>query len=259
MDSIDVAITWILIFFTIVCIVLLLMPLQKMHEIAGNIFVVLTHAMVIPVYVHFSQDHWYTSHGQWYVAIVTNSLVASLVYHICKIVDVLAIEATHWDISAQNFLLLATLVILVDEDNVPSSLGYVAISLSAIFVASFGEVYALGFKVFEWAALLIFIVLTFYVIKRTIYPVQKREKSYLHVASALVVAAGITFALSTSTVKDRVHEDFSQHLDNTYGIIHSMWHVYAYSMLYFALKALVRHPREFSTLNDTFDEMIISS
>ena len=85
------------------------------------------------------------------------------------------------------------------------------------------------------------------------------QKSYLHVASALVVAAGITFALSTSTVKDRVHEDFSQHLDNTYGIIHSMWHVYAYSMLYFALKALVRHPREFSTLNDTFDEMIISS
>lgn len=245
MDTVDKTIAWILALFTAVSVVLIVMPLPTVHEITGNVFVILTHAMIIPaLYILFNKDPWYTENGKWYIAILVNSLAASVVYHVCKIIDIGQRETTHWDISSQNLLLLATLLILVDEDNMPSPLGYISISMCAIFVASFGEVTALGFKVFELVAMLIFIVLLFYVIKRSCKEVPGRNNSYLYVATGLVGAAGATFALSTSTIKDSLHEDVTKSLDDKYGLIHSMWHVYAYSMLYFTLKAIVQHPTE---------------
>jgi hypothetical protein len=242
MDTVDKAIAWILLLFTTVSIVLLVIPLPTVHEITGDIFVILTHAMIIPVFILFCKDPWYRKNGQWYIAILSNSLAASVLYHVCKLADVLQRETTHWDISSQNLLLLATLLILVDEDNVPSPLGYISISMCAIFVASFGEATLFGLKIFEWVAGIIFIVLFGYVFKRSCSAVPGRNNSYLYVASCLVVAAGFTFVLSTSTIKGSLHEDVTKSLDDKYGLIHSMWHVYAYSMLYFTLKAIGVHP-----------------
>lgn len=250
MDTVDKAIAWILALFTTVSVVLIAMPLPTVHEITGNVFVILTHAMIIPVFIYvYCKDTWYMKNGKWYIAILVNSLAASLVYHVCKIADVLQRETTHWDISSQNLLLLATLLILVDENNVPSPLGYMSISMCAIFVASFGEVNSffevnIGFKVFEWAAVLILIVLLGYVVRRSCDEVPGRNNAYLYVATCLVGAAGATFILSTSTIKDSLHEDVTKSLDDKYGLIHSMWHVYAYSMLYFTLKAIVQHPMQ---------------
>lgn len=244
MDTVDKAIAWILALFTAVSVVLIVMPLPTVHEITGDVFVILTHAMIIPAFILFNKDPWYIINGKWYIAILINSLVASLVYHVCKIIDIGQRETTHWDISSQNLLLLATLLILVDEDNMPSPLGYISISMCAIFVASFGEVTALGFKVFELVAMLIFIVLLGYVVRRSCDEVPGRNNAYLYVATCLVGAAGATFILSTSTIKDRLQDHVTESLDNKYGLIHSMWHVYAYSMLYFTLKAIVQHPMQ---------------
>ena len=64
MDTVDKAIAWILLLFTTVSIVLLVIPLPTVHEITGDIFVILTHAMIIPVFILFCKEPWYRKNGQ---------------------------------------------------------------------------------------------------------------------------------------------------------------------------------------------------
>lgn len=242
MDRLDALVISTNLIFTICSAILLLLPIPYMHKVVGDVLVILTHAMIVPSFIVFYHDKWYYTRGLWYVVIVLNSVIASIIYHVFKIIEMFQTETSHWDISSQNFLLLATGVLLLDEENDPNEMAYVGITVCAIFVASFGEIKLFSVKIFEWIAFLLFLVVAYYVIKRTCTPNDKRKNIYLHISMVLVLAAGVTFTLSTGSIKHTLKDTLIQKLDDTYGIIHSMWHVYAYSMLYFLLKSIVDHP-----------------
>ena len=87
--------TWVYIgmaIFSLVLVVPLFFSYAAWMYTYGSVFILLTHLFVIPsilVLFGYLGDHWYNEngHGWWYIFVVLYSVVASLSYHISKLVD----------------------------------------------------------------------------------------------------------------------------------------------------------------------------
>ena len=68
--------------------------------------------------------------------------------------------------------------------------------------------------------------LVVYLIFRTIYPIDERDNTYIALASISAVIACLSFFVAGDITPMK------------YSMSHSIWHISAYTMLYFALKSI---------------------
>ena len=185
----------------------------------SNYYVMFTHLFIIPCVVIM----WKTS---WYVFILIFSTIVSIIFHISKIYEW---NHTHdfeyIDVAFQNVLVFTTLIIVVFNDMPPIAIPFIV--LSACVVGRMGdiEVYD-GFELFLIFDCLYISLFMIYLTWRFFNPSYNRNWKYVGWAILCGTVAFITFIISTNLGNDY------------YAIVHSVWHVSAYSLLYFSLRSI---------------------
>lgn len=184
----------------------------------------LTHSFVLPsIFIMYKQEIWF-------VNVLLYSLVTSLMYHVARIYDVsIEPEFERWDVAAQNLLVTSTFFLLLFE-KIPMWVNYFIVGL-AIFIAAMGEI-PLGnsnLQVFEAVGGLFMVGVFLYLVLRTFKPIYIRDNKYILLGSLAALVACLTFVLASGNENE-----------TDYSLIHSMWHVSAYIMLFFALKSIQR-------------------
>ena len=101
-----------------------------------------------------------------------------------------------------------------------------AYSCVGVFIGAMGEVKIADLEIFEIIGGIVMIFLLVYLIVRTIQPIPIRNNMYIAFAAVAAIVAGITFLVAERNSEDK------------YSITHAIWHVSAYTMLYFALKSI---------------------
>ena len=218
MDYTDKVIIALFFSINIPAFVLCYLEKDKSITITGDWLVMLTHLLVIPSLVLMYDT-------KWYLAILLYSLFTSVLYHLSKI-GYYGLEQnfSNWDISVQNILMLSTFFLLVFEEMPTWS--YSLIAGVGVFIGSMGEVRIADLAIFEIIGGIVMIFLLVYLIVRTIQPIPIRNNMYIMLAAGAAIVAGITFLVAERNTEDK------------YSITHTIWHVSAYTMLYFALKSI---------------------
>lgn len=198
--------------------VLCFMQKDEAITITGDWLVMLTHLLVIPSIVLMYDT-------KWYLGVLIYSVITSVLYHLSKIgyYD-LERNFSNWDIAVQNILMLSTFFLLVFEDMPTWS--YSLIAGVGVFIGAMGEVKIADLEIFEIIGGIVMIFLLVYLIVRTIRPIPIRNNMYIAFAAVAAIVAGITFLVAERNSEDK------------YSITHAIWHVSAYTMLYFALKSI---------------------
>lgn len=245
-DTVDVVVYIALAITTVALIVPLFLDYGDWMPIYGDVTVLLTHLFAVPAFLvllGYLGDDWYTTHwrGWWYIVVLSYSFVVSICYHIAQIFDSNTAVVDGWDdadVSAQNLLLTNTVILLVyDTGRSPPWYMYPPTVVLAVLVAFYGNVSVVAsVKVFEIIAGIIFIVLGVYVLvahttNATCYTLtpEYRDKTRLNLAMIFSLVGLGTF-ITASLVPRR-----------EYAIVHSIWHIYAYSLLYLILRSIKRH------------------
>lgn len=186
--------------------------------------VMLTHLFVVPsIVIMYNQE-------QWFVIILLYSLTTSVFYHIARIYDIsIEPDFERWDVAAQNLLVTSTFFLLLFE-KVPKWVIYFMVGL-AIFIAAMGQIElgSSGLEIFEAVGGLFMIGVFLYLVLRTFKPIYIRDNKYILLGSLAALIACLTFVLASGNENE-----------TDYSLIHSMWHVSAYIMLFFALKSIQR-------------------
>lgn len=250
-----------LIITTVALIVPLFVDDGEIKQTYGDIFVLATHAFAVPAFLILFGclgDKWYTRkyQGWWYIVVLLYSFVVSICYHVAKITEDDNAVVAFWDdcdVSAQNLLLTNTVILLIyDTGETPWVYWYPLSVILAIFMGFFGNAsLVLSVKVFEVIAGLIFIVLGVYVLAThsekegpccTLNP-KFRNKSLLVIALVFAVVGLSTFIAASMVQR------------SDYALVHSIWHIYAYSLLYFILRAITKHEKEQAVVPNKNEEI----
>ena len=198
--------------------------------------IMLTHVFVIPsIVIMYKQEHWY-------VLVLLYSLTTSVCYHIARIYDVsVEPDLERWDVAAQNLLVTSTFFLLLFE-KIPTWVNYFMVGL-AIFIAAMGQIKMGdgGLEIFEAVGGLFMIGVFLYLLLRTFKPIYIRDNKYILLGALAALIACLTFVLADG------NED-----ETDYSLVHSMWHVSAYTMLFFALKSIQREYQPLRCRRDNF-------
>ena len=190
----------------------------------SNWSVMLTHVFVLPSVVIIYKKE------PWFVVVLLHSLMTSVSYHVARIYDLsVKPDFERWDVAAQNLLVTSTFFLLLFE-KIPKLANYVMVGL-AIFIAAMGQIKIgeSGLEIFEAVGGLFMLGVFLYLILRTLKPIYIRDNKYILLGALAAVIACLTFVLASG------NED-----ETDYALVHSMWHVSAYIMLFFAIKSIQR-------------------
>jgi hypothetical protein len=190
----------------------------------SNWSVMLTHVFVLPSVVIIYKEE------PWFVVVLLHSLITSVCYHVARIYDVpVESDFERWDVAAQNLLVTSTFFLLLFE-KIPKLANYVMVGL-AIFIAAMGQIKIgeSGLEIFEGVGGLFMLGVFLYLILRTVKPIYIRDNKYILLACLAALVACLTFVLATNNDNE-----------TDYALVHSMWHVSAYIMLFFAIKSIQR-------------------
>lgn len=189
-------------------------------ETIGDWMVMLTHLLILPaILLDFER--------KWYVYVLIYSLVTSVFYHLAKLEYIGQLMMfSNWDIAVQNVLMLSTFALLIfDPVPIPDWVS-LCIAGSGIFIASLGE-YEIGYlHIYQLVGGIVMIFLIIYLIYRFVKPTPLRNNMYIAISSFLAIIASITFIVGGYIQKEK------------YSMCHSIWHISAYIMLFFALKSI---------------------
>ena len=164
---------------------------------------------------------------RWYFFVLLYSLLTSVLYHFSRLGYYGPMDKFQtWDIAAQNVVVSATFFVLVFV-TLPEWT-YLFMAGVGIFVAAMGSVAVGSFLIYELFCGIIMLSVFVYLIIRTIRPIKIRDNTYIALACLAALVAVITFLFADRQRSDEVR----------YTLVHSMWHVSAYTMLYFALKSI---------------------
>lgn len=245
-NNVDLWVYSVLIIGTLLLLTPLVLPVADWMLIVGDVVVVVSHMMAIPAFLillGYMGDNWYNDHihGIWYIFVLSHSFIASISYHVVMIIYVKGTTVDGfdaWDISAQNLLLSNTLVLLAyDGGSPPPFVLYIVTVILAVIVAWVGNV-DLDLHLFEVFAMIVFALLSFYVFSLH-FPEQRNKcctmkpefRDKCKLATALVLAL---FGCVAFVIASRVDR-------REYALIHSVWHLYAYSLLYLILRSIKKH------------------
>jgi len=213
--------------YTLLVLILVLFASVEMLEYWGDILILVTHIMIAFSFIDVRVLQPVASR-EWYTLVLIVSFLISILFHISKLwfVDV-EFVFDRLDITAQNVLIVSTICVILDEGTHRCSNGLtvVAVCFSGFIVVVFGDIELAGVKLFIWLTSFLFLIIIGYAISKW--------KQDMHVRWAICcsLVAGFAYIIATPSV-----------LFNTptylYSIIHSEWHVAAYSMLYFMLRSL---------------------
>lgn len=218
MDYIDTVLILIFFCINIPAFVLIFLEPNESITMTGDWLVMLTHLLVIPSIILMYDT-------KWYLAVLIYSLITSLFYHMSKLGYYEREQNfNNWDISVQNILMLSTFFLLVFEKMPTWS--YSLIAGMGVFIGAMGEIVIGNLEIFEIIGAIVMIFLLVYLIVRTIHPVPIRDNKYIMLAAGAAIVAGTTFLIA------------ERGSDDKYSITHAVWHVSAYTMLYFALKSI---------------------
>ena len=185
----------------------------------SNHYVMFTHLFIIPCVVIM----WETT---WYVLILGFSTSVSIVFHLSKIYQWTHVHDFEYiDVAFQNVLVLTTLIIVVFNDMPPAAIPFIV--LSACIVGRMGDVeIADGFELFLVFDCLYISLFMLYLMWRFFNPSYNRNWKYVGWAILCGTVAFVTFIIAANLD------------DEFYAIVHSVWHVSAYSLLYFSLRSI---------------------
>ena len=187
----------------------------------GDWTVMLTHFVIIPaILVEFKRS--------WYMIILLYSLVTSVFYHLSKLEYIGMLHSLGmWDVAAQNVLMTTTFALLVYEPTPIPEWVFLLIGGIGLFIASLGEIDVVGdLEIFELIGGMILIALIVYLVYKIVKPSPLRDTMYMVIAAVASIIASITFYVAGNIEARK------------YSMCHSIWHVSAYVMLYFVLKAI---------------------
>ncbi len=189
-------------------------------ETIGDWMVMLTHLLILPpILLDFKR--------KWYVYVLIYSLVTSVFYHLAKLGYIGQLMMfSNWDISVQNVLMLSTFALLIfDPVPIPDWVS-LCIAGSGIFIASLGELQLGYLHIYQLIGAIVMVFLIIYLIYRFVKPTPLRNNMYIAISSFLAIIASITFIVGGYIGKEK------------YSMCHSIWHISAYNMLFFALKSI---------------------
>lgn len=218
MDVIDTILIIVFIILNLTCFIMSTYTMNEVLDSLGNWFVMLTHLLVIPsIFLVYKT--------RWYLSVLLFSLTSSIIFHLSKL-GYIGDENDYerWDVASQNVLITSTFFLLVYK-NIPEW-AFLYITASGILMASLGELRLASFQVFEYVSAMMFFLLFLYLILRIWRPIQVRDNKYIFLAFMCSVIAGISFIVAEYSTED------------SYALIHSIWHCSAYVMLYFSLKSI---------------------
>lgn len=187
----------------------------------GDWTVMLTHLVIIPaILVEFKRS--------WYMIILLYSLVTSVFYHISKLGYIGMLHSLGmWDVAGQNVLMSTTFALLVYDPTPIPEWVFLLIGGVGLFIASLGEIDVVGdVEVYELIGGMILIAMIIYLVYRILKPSPLRDTTYMVIAAVSSIVASITFYVAGNIEARK------------YSMCHSIWHVSAYIMLYFILKAI---------------------
>lgn len=184
----------------------------------SDVNIILTHAFVIPSVVIMWKN-------KWYVTCLITSTIVSVFYHISKIYEWSFVDNMEIvDMAYQHVLLVLTGCIVIFKE-IPFWIIPILI-FTTTFIASFGMV-AIG-QIYLYEILLA-IVLVLYIVfllyRFCIYLTEDRNWIYVKISLLYGIVAGVSFFIAIYMTK-------------YYRIMHSIWHVSAYALLYFSLRSL---------------------
>mgnify|MGYP001275091534 CR=1 FL=1 len=213
--------------YTLVVLILVLLASVEMLEYWGAILILVTHIMITFSFIDVLVLQPVASRG-WYTLVLIVSFVISILFHVSKLwVTSAEFVFDRADITAQNVLIVSTICVILDEniDKYNNLLTTIAVSVSGVIVAVFGDIEFFGVKLFIWLTSILFLIIIGYAISKW--------KQDMHVRWAIgsSLVAGFAYILATPSVLWNT----PTHL---YSIIHSVWHVAAYSTLYLMLRSL---------------------
>lgn len=207
----------------------------------GDYVIVLSHLFVLPtVYL--------TRRIRWLAYIISITCVFSALYHFVKIAD--DNDDTKWkfeamDEASQSMLIWLTTILVLFDDMPP--VGFAFLLIIGVIVGQFGRD-TLGFTDYNifinilgiWSTI-IFILYRFIESKcklNTNFFEEKRRWQCLIIGFAYFLVAFICYSESAATESWR-----GSHEVMKYKYLHSMWHICAYTALYFIYKSRL-DPRE---------------
>ena len=221
-DSVDYTMIGVFFLLNISLVVLLTQPIDKTAETVGDWYVLLTHLLILPTLMLSYKI-------RWFFFAVLQSLVASVVYHYTRVYD-FEIEPhfASWDVATQNILMFCTLALLV-YDTIPQDV-FLGIIACGTFIAAVGDVEIGPFEVFEFFGAVAMVGLLVYLVYLSLYPDPNRHLTHIVIATIASTISGVAFLLPNENFPEK------------YPLEHSIWHVSAYTMLYFIVKSIVFTP-----------------
>ena len=194
--------------------------------------IILTHVFVIPSIIIMWKNYWYM------LCLVTSTVV-SIIYHFSKIYTWSVSDNMEIvDMTYQHVLLVITGCIVVFSE-IPVWI-IPLLLFTSTFIASFGMLAVDGIYLYEiLLAMLLLLYLIFLVYRFCIVPSTDRKWEYVRISIFYGIGAAFTFFIAI-------------YMENYYKIMHCIWHVFAYTLLYFSLRSLdigdkyVNEPSTFS-------------
>lgn len=223
----DYTVIALFIFYTLFVSILVPLASVEMLEYWGDILILVTHIMIAFSFIDVLVLQPVASRG-WYTLVLIVSFVISILFHVSKLWFTPAeFVFDRADITAQNVLIVSTICVILDEniDKYNNLLTTIAVSVSGVIVAVFGDIEFFGVKLFILLTSLLFLIIIGYAVSKW------KQDMHVRWAIGCSLVAGFAYILATPSV-----------LLNTptyqYSIIHSVWHVAAYSTLYLMLRSL---------------------
>ena len=223
---------------TFSCLFVMFLPFSESLVVVSDYYVMITHILILP-------SMYLASKTRWLSILIGLTGFISIVYHSVKVANLeedMVLKFELADESAQAVLIWLSTLLFIYEDF--PFIGIPVLFFVGIIVAVFGDATILAVSIDNWIVgiaitiMLLFLLYKLFVSKcnfNSDFFKYKRIWEFILIGFAFFVLAIVFYTLGSSYTKYSGKKNIGN-----YNLLHSGWHICAYSALFFIFRSRVK-------------------